>query len=114
MFDLPPAQIECIAAAIYHEARGESDLGRRAVGHVIINRSRDRGVPPCVIIRQPGQFAFRVQARYEGSSWNHCLQLARNLGSDVSGGARFFHNLQVNPGWRRRVTARIGNHIFYR
>lgn len=114
MIDLPEAQVQCIGQAIYHEARGESVVGQRAVGHVIMNRSRARNLPPCIIITQPRQFSFRVQARYSGSLWNHCLRIARNLGSDPTFGAQYFHNNQVNPGWRRRVTVRIGNHVFYR
>lgn len=114
MIDLPEAQINCIAAAVYHEARGESSLGQRAVGHVIINRSNARGLPPCVIIRQPRQFDFQMRAHYAGPVWNHCLNIARNLGSDPTFGAQYFHNNRVNPRWNRRVTIRIGNHIFYR
>ena len=35
-------EIECLALNIYFEARGEPDAGRRAVGHVVMNRVSDK------------------------------------------------------------------------
>ena len=35
------AQLNCMAEAIYYEARNQSEVGQKAVGHVIMNRMKD-------------------------------------------------------------------------
>ena len=112
--DLPPPQVQCVAQAIYHEARGEPDAGKRAVGHVIMNRSKVRKITPCQVIKQPNQFHFKVRVSYSGADWNKALQFAKNLGSDPTGGAHYFHSKRVNPNWGKRLVTVIGNHLFYR
>ncbi|MGH8558320.1 MAG: cell wall hydrolase, partial [Methylococcales bacterium] len=37
--------LDCLALNIYFEARSESTLGRRAVGHVVMNRVNHRDFP---------------------------------------------------------------------
>lgn len=116
MIDLPPPQVHCVAQAVYHEARGESLKGQRAVAHVIINRSKNRGLTPCQVIKQKGQFHFRTQAKYAGAAWDQAYKIASTVLSfkDPTGGASFFHNLKVSPKWRLTRTATIGQHVFYR
>jgi N-acetylmuramoyl-L-alanine amidase len=112
--DLPPAQVVCIAQAIYAEARGEPDSGKRAVAHVIINRSKKQGIPPCVIIRQPNQFQFKAKAKYSGKVWEKCWQIANYPGSDPTGGALFFRQAKIKGSWGHKLTTSIGHHNFYR
>ena len=114
MIDLPPTQVVCIAQAIYAEARGESDRGKRAVGHVIVNRAKKTGLTPCQVIRQPGQFQFKLKTKYSGSAWEKAYQIASYLGDDPTGGAKYFHSTRVHPRWRYRITTTIGNHVFYK
>jgi N-acetylmuramoyl-L-alanine amidase len=111
--DLPPQQVQCIAEAIYYEARSESILGQRAVGHVILNRSEMFSKPPCVIIKQPGQFPFK-RYKKNWNEWQRVLELAYNLGTDPTRGAMFYHAVYVHPNWKRyKYTLTIGNHKFY-
>jgi N-acetylmuramoyl-L-alanine amidase len=112
--DLPPAQVHCLAAAIYHEARGESEIGKRAVAHVVMNRSKARKLTPCQVVKQPNQFHFKVRVTYSGADWNNAVRIAKNPGSDPTGGAHYFHNKSVQPNWGKRLTVVIGNHKFYR
>lgn len=114
MLDLPPPQVECVAAAIYHEARGEGDIGQRAIAHVILNRAKKRGMTPCQIIRQPGQFHFKMRGSYSGGDWYKAYRIASNPGADPTYGAHFFHNKSVNPRWKLKRTVTIKNHIFYK
>lgn len=53
---------ECIKEALWFEARGESELGRRAVLNVIRNRMQSRTFPSshCGVIEQPRQFSYRL------------------------------------------------------
>ena len=114
MIDLPPAQIHCIAVAVYEEARGESDLGKKAVAHVILNRAKKLKLSPCEVIRQPGQFSFKIKKSYTGTTWNSVYKLVQNLGADPTRGAYFFHNRSVRPGWKLKQTAIIGGHLFFK
>ena len=112
--DLPPPQAVCIAQVVHAEARGESVLGQRAVGHVIINRSKKLKKTPCEIIRQPGQFQVKLKQRYRGESWRKAYSVAYNLGKDVTGGALYFVKRGVQVTWNARITTSIGHHNFYK
>lgn len=111
--DLPPQnpQVVCIAQAVYGEARGESDLGKKAVAHVILNRAKKRGLTPCQVIRQPGQFSFKIKHHYSGRDWKKAYQIALNPGGDPTGGALYFNTV---PFKGRKLTTVIGNHLFYK
>ena len=47
-------EIYCLAENIYHEARGEADIGKQAVAHVVLNRVSRDDFPNtiCAVIRQ--------------------------------------------------------------
>lgn len=111
MIDLPPAQIECIAEAIYFEARGENIIGQQAVGHIILNRSAKQGKPPCVIIKQPGQFVYKKH-KVDKRTWERVYAIAQNLGEDPTFGATYFQTGKVK--WKYKMTVRIGGHSFYK
>lgn len=53
-------QVQCIATAIYHESRGQSEQCQGMVADVIINRTKNRHFPstPCDVVYQKGQFAW--------------------------------------------------------
>jgi spore germination cell wall hydrolase CwlJ-like protein len=48
------ADVECLALTIYFEARGEPDLGKQAVAHVVMNRSHNGRFPRriCDVVRE--------------------------------------------------------------
>lgn len=53
-------EIDCLAKAIYHEARGESETGKKAVAMVIINRTNNPKFPNsiCQVVHEPRQFSW--------------------------------------------------------
>jgi hypothetical protein len=125
---------DCLATAIYFEARSESAKGQRAVAEVILARTRVPGRPKtiCGVVyegskRRTGcQFSFtcdghadRVRDR---DSWRQAMRIATNVMrtggkvNPVAGGATFYHADYVSPGWASRMVkvASIGTHIFYR
>lgn len=53
----------CLAAALYHEARGEPRPGQLAVARVILNRSRSKAYPDtvCGVVYQNAEKPFRCQ-----------------------------------------------------
>jgi len=122
-------QANCIAVAVYHEARGESLDGQLAVAKVIMNRALSGKYPTnwCGVVKQPWQFSF-VNPRTgvypsidEGSaSWRKALGVTRLAIADVlptvSNDVLWYHATYVSPSWGRRLNLaqRIGTHIFYR
>lgn len=107
---------DCLAQAVYYEARGESVLGQRAVAYVVLNRGKD----PCKVIRTGCQFSWNcasVQAPY-GEAWRLARTVAqyvlKNPTKDITQGATHFHSGKA-PYWVRSMTfkVKIGNHYFY-
>ena len=108
--------MDCVAetaTVAYHEARA-SESNMRAVVHVILNRAKERGVSPCIIVREPNQFATKGPIR-EKSAWARAKEIVLSPGPDITRGATYFHNLSVRPEWsyKYRVTYRVGGNIFY-
>src|SRR5512139_4045578 len=61
-----PSETECLAAVIYHEARGESLKGQLAVGQVVLNRAESKYFPNniCKVAFQPHQFTGLRRVKY--------------------------------------------------
>ncbi|HEY6815961.1 MAG TPA: cell wall hydrolase [Croceibacterium sp.] len=119
--------LQCLAQAIYFEARGEPLAGQLAVGAVIVNRTTSGRYPSdyCSVVTQPGQFSFvrggYIPSANEGSpAWARARAIAQiahqDLWQSAAGEALFFHARYVNPGWARSKVklAAIDSHIFYR
>lgn len=119
-------ELECLAAGVYFESKGEPLAGQLAVGQVIANRANSRGRFPstiCGVLMQRGQFSFVRGGRWpavnrNSLSWRNAVAIARIVDADLhdSAAARalFFHARRVSPGWRKTRVAMIGNHVFYR
>ncbi len=117
--------MQCLAGAIYFEARGESIKGQLAVGRVVVERAASSRFPDsyCGVIFQRSQFSF-VQGnrmphiKRNSKAWRKAVALAQiaDAGSWDSPveGALFFHAAYVSPNWRLTRLERIDNHIFYR
>jgi spore germination cell wall hydrolase CwlJ-like protein len=125
--------LDCLAQAIYYEARSESEDGQRAVAQVVLNRMRHPSWPNsvCGVVYQgpmrPGggcQFTFTCDGslarRPYGADWARAQQLASEaLAGRVFqpvGLSTFYHANYVMPRWAPRLlkTAVIGAHLFYR
>lgn len=131
------AERDCLAQAIYHEARGESEAGQLAVANVIVNRARSGKFPPtlCGVIYQNAnkgryrcQFTFacdgRSDAPGERRAWARSAALAEDvyaefaLGENVGavpGSVLYYHTTAVRPSWSNtfNAVAKVGSHIFY-
>jgi spore germination cell wall hydrolase CwlJ-like protein len=124
--------IECLTAAVYYEARSQSDEGQRAVAQVVLNRVRDRAFPDsvCGVVYQGStrrtgcQFSFTCDGsmafRRDPASWAHARDVAVSaLSGQVYapvGSATFYHANYVLPWWASSMdrVATVGAHIFYR
>lgn len=118
-------QEQCLATAIFYEARSESLEGQLGVARVIINRADSHRFANslCGVISQPGQFSFvrrgKIPApRTSRPAWKTAIAVARialaNSWDSSVEGALYFHARRVSPSWRRMRIAAIDNHIFYR
>jgi spore germination cell wall hydrolase CwlJ-like protein len=114
-------ELRCMELNLYHEARGESKSGMIAVGHVILNRVRDKRFPNaiCAVVFQKHQFSWT--SKYKNKKLvvpRHIRNIAYKLLTtdkykDTTKGSLYFHNKSVGP-FNRRQTVTIGRHIFYR
>jgi len=120
-------EANCIAVAVYHEARGESLEGQLAVAKVIMNRAASGAYPTswCGVVKQPWQFSFVHNGRIPSvdqtsDSWRKALGVTRlavaNAVQSVPTECLWYHADYVAPSWGRRLTKveKIGAHIFYR
>jgi spore germination cell wall hydrolase CwlJ-like protein len=123
---------ECLAQALYFEARGETVKGQFAVAEVILNRVKSERFPgsACGVINQGTGKKYQCQFTYtcdglkevinEPRAYERVSKVARaaldGTAPKVTKGATHYHTRAVNPRWSKvyTKTAAIGTHIFYR
>jgi hypothetical protein len=126
------AESDCLARAIYFEARSESEVGQLAVAKVVLNRVKDPAYPKtiCDVVYQGAnrtnacQFSFACdgisdQPR-QREAWDRSKRIAaRALAGEQSikilGAATYYHADYVSPKWSSsfKRLIKIGRHIFY-
>ena len=120
-------QTNCLATAVYFEARGESVEGQLAVARVVMNRAASGRYPPdwCSVVKQPAQFSFVRHGEFpyadtNSYAWQRAEAVAElavaNVVPSLSNDVLWYHANYVAPTWRRNLTEvqQIGAHIFYR
>lgn len=116
---------ECLAGAVYFEAKAEHLEGQLAVAKVVVNRAASGRFPAslCGVVFQRGQFSFVRGGGFPpiargGQDWREAVAIARIAREDLWASpvprALFFHARHVAPGWRLTRIAAVGNHVFYR
>ena len=119
------ADHECLAVAVYFEARGETLDGQLAVAEVVLNRSRSGQYPAdvCAVVKQKAQFSFVrngqfPQADRSSSAWKKAVAVAKvaqdKLVTKLPTNVLWYHADYVAPSWGKRLSrqAKIGTHIF--
>ncbi|HEY3887847.1 MAG TPA: cell wall hydrolase [Caulobacteraceae bacterium] len=130
--DNAPRDVDCLADAVYYEARGESAAGQAAVAQVVLNRVRHPAFPKsiCAVVFQGVhsgagcQFSFACNGAMtrprEPDAWARAQDVATHaLAGGVMaavGYATNFHAARAGLGFGTGMVrvARIGMHIFYR
>ena len=121
------AEQNCLANAVYFEARGEPLQGQLAVAEVVMNRAASGRYPAslCAVIEQHAQFSFVrhghiPQADHASEAWRRAVGVARVAVEGMAPrllptSCLWYHADYVSPSWGHRlaVTTRIGQHIFY-
>jgi len=112
---------------LHYEARGESQMGIIAVGHVTMNRVKNIRFPNsiCGVVYQPYQFSWtinmlestaiatKISSKIKEIAYN--LVISKSI-KDNTVGSLFFHNTTVKSFYERfgyKYHMQIGNHIFY-
>lgn len=135
---LPPSAFEkkqqqCLAEAVYFEARGETVKGQVGVAQVVLNRVRNPAYPNtiCGVVYQNQnmlnacQFSFACDGQKhrvtEKAEWNMAQQVAKTVSAGQIwlpevGSATHYHATYVSPKWGPTMIklVQIGLHIFYR
>tara|TARA_R110000803_G_scaffold100565_1_gene168655 strand:+ start:171 stop:644 length:474 start_codon:yes stop_codon:yes gene_type:complete len=131
-----PSQEQCLALAIYHEAKNQTISGQVAVAMVIMNRKRNNRFPKtvCGVVKQshfPGkkykcQFTFFCDGKSDRpvnkTAWLKAKVIANFVYSnydrlsDPTQGSLWYHADYVTPKWSSKLirVAQIDDHIFYR
>lgn len=124
----------CLALNVYHEARGESKVGQRAVAEVTMNRAKtEHNVCRTVAARKQFSWTSSVFSEHSAGwylspeakpvdprAWGVALSIAKNVLKErprlLLHGATHFHSITVSPKWmsQMELVATIGNHLFYR
>ncbi len=125
-------QWQCLAEALYFEARGETVKGQFAVAEVILNRVDSPRYPNsvCGVVHQGTgkkygcQFTYTCDGNPESihepgafaDVGKVALLMLSGAPRALTDGATHYHTGQVNPKWARKfpLTAQIGTHLFYR
>ena len=122
-------QVLCMAKNLYYEAAMEPWEGKLAVAQVTMNRANSSKFPStiCEVVYQKtgstyqfswvGEKVSEVRNKY---AWEECLIVARKALTEAKlhdtiyrTQAMYYHNTSVNPAWKLKYVAKIGNHLFY-
>lgn len=112
---------DCLARAVYFEARGEPLEGQLAVAQVILYRlaSGRHGDSVCGVVAQPGQFTYDHRRTPAASrDWQTAKAIAAIAATAawdvIAPRATAFHAVRINAVSSGRRVGTIGNHVFYR
>jgi spore germination cell wall hydrolase CwlJ-like protein len=125
-----PAELDCLAAAVYYEARGEAPEGQAAVAQVVLNRVGQARFAKtvCGVVYQGAkthacQFSFACHGRLrhvrEEAAWTRSRAVAQRALSGyvmrTVGRATYFHLASLGhvQGAHEAPVVRLGHHIFY-
>jgi spore germination cell wall hydrolase CwlJ-like protein len=120
-------EVDCLASAVYYEARGESAAGQAAVAQVVLNRTHYPAYPRsvCGVVYQrvsarSCQFSFvcngAMRRPREAAAWTRARGVAsRALGGYVMSAVSEAISFHVAPPGAERAgqVARLGSHVFF-
>lgn len=122
---------DALARTLIGEAGNQGDEGMLAVGGVVMNRARQRGLPPEQVVLERNQFepwgnpetARRLLSISPDSpEYRRAAALADRVlqGEDVTGGASHFYAPKAQaalgrpkPAWDNGTGRAIGDHLFF-
>lgn len=136
---LDSREVECVAMAMYHEARGEGDVGMTAVGYTVKNRMENSTFPDSAcgvvyqgvrynkgkLVQNGCQFSWACRKTKQQlvpkdkASFAKCTDLAKlvllGVAPNPIGKALYFHGAKDKLPSAKKLAyrKRVGNHLFY-
>tara|TARA_S200002703_G_scaffold160092_1_gene176954 strand:- start:6797 stop:7357 length:561 start_codon:yes stop_codon:yes gene_type:complete len=123
---LSQQDVDCLARNIYFESANQSQLGKLAVGLVVMNRVRSDRYPNtiCGVVNQRSQFSWvndgKSNIPNNDWAWKQSQKMAKSI---LNGEAEFigfgdvthYHADYVSPSWSKRMNqvTQVDQHIFY-
>jgi len=126
------AEHQCLAEAVYYEARSETRSGQLAVADVVKNRVKSKHYPNtiCGVVYEGAhrpfacQFSFAcdgsMERRPNGAAWQRSKDVAQlsltGFVPNLTKNSTHYHTVEINPDWAETLEfkAKIGFHKFYR
>lgn len=123
---------QCLAEAIYYEARSETRSGQLAVADVVKNRVKSKHYPNtiCEVVYEGAhrpfacQFSFACDGSMERAPKNPVWQRSQDIAQvsltgfvpDLTQNSTHYHTVEIDPDWAETLEykATIGFHKFYR
>ena len=110
-------ELHCMYTAVYYEARGEPDEGKKGVMQVILNRARLRKQSLCEVVTAPHQFVWystKISLAVDENTLARYNEVAR-IDAVVSADTQYFHSGK-KPVWAGKLQweKTIGGHHFYK
>jgi spore germination cell wall hydrolase CwlJ-like protein len=123
--------LECLAVAVFFEARDQVIEAQFAVAEVVMNRVMDQRWPNdiCGVVFQEKQFSFTHDGKsddmehyaegniIEWRAMNQARKVAEQVFNEghVEITSTHYHTLSVRPYWAKyyELDGRIGDHVFY-
>lgn len=122
---------DCLARAIYFEARDEGRTGMDAIAAVVLNRVGHEDFPDeiCAVVKEGGeqppcQFSWWCDGKSDEpdneEAWAEAVDVAtrwvESSPADPTDEALYFHREGADAPFHeeRTLVARIGSHLFYR
>jgi len=124
--------LQCLAEAVYYEARSQSEDGQRAVAQVVLNRVRHPSYPNsvCGVVYQGServtgcQFTFTCDGSISGAIEPYAWDRAQRIAAAALRGSVYrpvglalnYHTTAIRPYWAPSLMqqAVVGAHVFYR
>ncbi|MCB1884226.1 MAG: cell wall hydrolase [Geminicoccaceae bacterium] len=122
--------LDCLAKAVYFEAKGESTEAMRATAAVVVNRTKNPEFPDsvCGVVHEETanacQFGWYCDGKpdrpTEAGEWQRAIEVAKaalaGKSPDPTGGALYFHAAVAPTPWtiERQKTATIGPFVYYK
>lgn len=121
----------CLALNVYHEARGEPEVGQLAVAFVTLNRAHKKNTTVCKTVLAKKQFSWTNKCVVKGQlkkgcypkdqkAWAQAMKIAivAQEVDDHTYGANHYHRDDIAPDWitdkGMKVVGVWGRHVFYR
>lgn len=123
--------VDAVARTLIGEAGNQGEQGMLAVGGVIANRARQRGLSPSEVVLQPSQFEpwgnpettqRLLSIPVNSPEYQQAAAIAQRAlaGEDITGGASHFYAPRAQqalgrarPSWDNGTGRAIGDHLFF-